>query len=101
MSAKSNYAYIDTAELNFPLVLRKCEPGDYFYPFGLNKASGKASKKKIGKFLRDQKLSHYEKENTWLITSGERVVYLLGHRLDDRFKVKDQTKEVMEITLIK
>ena len=101
MSAKSNYAYIDTAELNFPLVLRKCEPGDYFYPFGLNKASGKASKKKIGKFLRDQKLSHYEKENTWLITSGERVVYLLGHRLDDRFKVKDKTKEVMEITLIK
>lgn len=99
MSSKKNYAYIDTANLSFPLLLRKWEAGDYFYPIGLSKASGKPSKKKIGKFLRDEKMSLHQKENTWVLSSGAHIVWLLGHRLDDRFKVTNQTEEVLEIEL--
>ena len=99
MSSASKYAYIDAVLVKFPLILRKWEPGDYMYPFGLTKESGKPSKKKIGKMLRDEKLSHHEKEGTWVLCSGDKIVWLLGHRLDDRFKVTDQTQEVFELEL--
>jgi len=99
MSASSKYAYLDVAQLVFPLILRKWELGDYMYPFGLTKESGKPSKKKIGKILRDQKLSQQEKEDTWVLCSGDKIVWLLGHRLDERFKVTATTQEVFELEL--
>lgn len=99
MSAKPKNAYIDVSLLNFPLILRKWEVGDYMYPLGLTKESGKTSKKKISKILRDEKLSHHEKEDAWVLCSGDKIVWLLGLRLDDRFKVTDKTQEVFELEL--
>lgn len=84
-----NIAYVDKNLLQYPLVVRKWEKGDYFYPLGLK------GKKKISKFLKDEKLSLYEKEKIYLLCSQNDVVWVIGKRLDDRFKVTDSTSEIV------
>ena len=98
-----NYAYIALEKLEFPLMLRYLKEGDYFYPFGIGKSKNplKVGKKKIGKYFRDEKLSLLEKEQTPILFSKERAVWLVGHRIDDRFKVTGTTKEVLKFKIIK
>ncbi len=84
-------AYLDTHSLTFPLLLRKWRPGDYFYPLGLNK------KKKIARFLIDQKLSVIDKEKVWVLESGQRIAWVIGLRLDHRNRVTDASKQVLRI----
>ncbi|MGB1248121.1 MAG: tRNA lysidine(34) synthetase TilS [Chitinophagales bacterium] len=100
MSKQSKYAYLDADKLDFPLVVRTWSQGDYFYPYGFYNEKGKAKKKKISQFFKDQKMSLIDKENTWLLTSGEKVVAVLGYRSDDRYKVTDNTKNVLQLELI-
>ena len=69
--------------------------GDYFYPFGMD------GKKKVSKYLKDQKISKYDKEKTLILeTSKNEIVWLIGMRLDHRFSVTDKTKEILKIELI-
>jgi len=68
---------------DFPLILRPLCAGDYFYPIGMNH-----KKKKVGKFLRDLKVPLHEKEQVWVLESHRRVVWVLGFRIDERFKVR-------------
>lgn len=84
-------AQIDAGLLEWPLIMRTWQPGDYFMPLGMNNF------KKISDFLIDKKLSLPEKENTWVILSGSKIVWIVGHRIDERFKVTEKTRQILKI----
>ena len=79
---------LDKEKLIFPLLLRKMKEGDYFYP------SGMQGKKKLSKFFKDEKYSLLEKENQWLLCSGEDIVWIVGKRPDRRFLKTADTKQL-------
>ncbi len=90
---QSNIIYLDINKLKFPLLLRKWHEGDFFYPLGMQ------GKKKLSKYFKDEKLSLVDKENTWLLISGDAIVWVIGKRADNRFKVTDTTKPTLKIEL--
>jgi tRNA(Ile)-lysidine synthase len=79
--------------LKFPLTVRTWQKGDYFYPFGMQ------GKKKLSKFFKDEKLSLLEKEKTLLLCSKDDIVWIINKRADNRFKVKDETKNILKIII--
>ncbi|MGC1632813.1 MAG: tRNA lysidine(34) synthetase TilS [Gelidibacter sp.] len=88
-----NTIYADADQLKFPLTLRKWEEGDVFYPLGMT------GKKKLSKYFKDEKLSLIDKENVWILFSEEKVVWVIGKRADDRFKVTENTTNILKIEL--
>ncbi|MDP3357800.1 MAG: tRNA lysidine(34) synthetase TilS [Lutibacter sp.] len=87
-----NTISIDFDNLEFPLILRKRQKGDFFFPIGLN------GKKKVSKFFKDEKLSLIDKENAWLLCSKNDIVWVVGMRLDNRFKVTKTTSKILKIS---
>jgi tRNA(Ile)-lysidine synthase len=86
-------ADFDRAKLQFPLILKKWEQGEYFMPLGMSNL------KKISDFFVDQKFSLPEKEAAWILYSGKKVVWVVGHRIDDRFKITKDTQQVLRISI--
>lgn len=85
--------YVDKNKLHFPLILRTWEEGDVFYPLGM------LGKKKLSKYFKDEKFSLLDKETTWLLCSKNEIVWVIGKRADDRFKVTETTKHILKIEL--
>ncbi|AVR47554.1 tRNA lysidine(34) synthetase TilS [Christiangramia fulva] len=88
-----NCIYVPKRKLQFPVVIRKWKKGDYFYPFGMK------GRKKISRFFKDEKFSLPEKENTWLMCSGEEIVWVIGHRADGRFAVEEGDEKIFKICI--
>ena len=86
-------ASLDVSKLKYPLKIRKWKNGDYFYPLGMR------SKKKLSDFFIDNKISVTEKENIFVVESGNDIAWIIGHRIDDRYKITNSTKNVYHIEL--
>lgn len=89
-----NTIFVDEDKLQFPLEIKKWQEGDYFEPFGMD---GKS--KKVSKFFKDEKLSILEKQNIWIIYSDNQIVWIIGMRQDNRFKIENTTKNILKIAL--
>jgi len=88
-----NIAAIDYDKLNFPIKIKEWERGDYFYPLGMQQ------KKKLSDFFIDEKFSLIDKQEALLLTSDNQTVWLIGKRIDNRFKITDKTKNILLIKL--
>jgi tRNA(Ile)-lysidine synthase len=86
-------ACLDLDRLNFPLIIRKWQHGDYFYPLGMEQM------KKVSDFFIDNKIPVPEKGRTWILTSGNKIVWIMGLRIDNRFRITDKTKRVIKLQL--
>jgi tRNA(Ile)-lysidine synthase len=93
-STHPNVVDLDLDKLVFPLILRHWQEGEYFQPLGM------LGLKKLSDFFIDEKYSIPEKENAWILASGNQIVWILGKRLDDRFKITSRTKKILRIKMI-
>lgn len=85
---------VDYDKLTFPLVLRKWKTGDWFVPFGMK------GKKKISDFFSDNNFSLFDKEETWLLVSGNDIIWIVNNRNDNRFRINKSTENILTIKLI-
>lgn len=91
----TNTIYVDKETLKYPLLIRKWKHGDYFYPFGMK------GKKKVAKFFKDEKVDVLSKEKQWLLCSDNQIVWVVGRRADNRFKVTPKTKNILKFAVQK
>ena len=80
-------------KIQFPLILRKWQKGDFFQPLGMS------GLKKLSDFFVDEKFSLPEKENVWILTNGEEIIWIVGIRLDDRYKITPETTRMLILEL--
>ncbi|MFA6824467.1 MAG: tRNA lysidine(34) synthetase TilS [Bacteroidales bacterium] len=86
-------AMLDYDKLSYPLILRKWKKGDSFFPYGLQ------GEKKISEFYKNLKYSILDKENQWLLCSENDIIWVVGQRIDDRYKITKSTKTIYKIEL--
>lgn len=86
-------AAIDADKVHFPMIIRARLPGDFFYPYGFGK------RKKLQDYLVDEKIPRDERDTVPLLTCGNNIVWVMGHRLDDRYKVDKKTKRVLKLEI--
>lgn len=86
-----NIIYVDETKINFPLILRHWKSGDFFFPFGMK------GSKKLSDFFTNQKIDILTKDKIWLLCDGEKIIWVVGFRSDDRFKIDNKTTNYIKI----
>lgn len=84
-------ATFDYDKISYPLIVRKWQPGDWFMPFGMN------GHQKLSDYFSDHKFSLLEKEQTWILCSNQDIVWIIGKRTDNRFRIDNKTKTALII----
>lgn len=90
-SVPEHIALVDAGKLRFPLTLRRWRDGDWFVPYGMT------GRKKVSDYLIDRKVSMPEKERQFVLLSGDDIVWLVGRRIDDRYRLTDDTETVLRL----
>ena len=92
----SDVAQLDFDKLKFPLTLRHWRHGDRFHPLGMK------GSKLLSDFFVDQKFTEWQKRNVWLLVSADdEIFWVVGYRIDDRFKIEKGTKTIFECRMVK
>jgi tRNA(Ile)-lysidine synthase len=92
-SSDKNIEFINGDKAKSKFILRKWQPGDRFFPFGMK------GSKKVSDFLSEQKLSYYNKKDQMILTNDNQIVWVIGLRLDNRFRITPQTKKIYELCI--
>lgn len=90
---QKNEIYLDFEKLDFPLIIRHWEAGDWFIPLGMK------GKKKLSDFFIDEKFSIQQKENTFVLVSGNIIAAILNNRVDERFKLSESTNKILKVNI--
>lgn len=93
ITTSTKTACLDLSKIKFPITLRHPQKGDAFRPIGMK------GNKKLSDFFIDNKLSLVDKKNVWLLESNNKIAWVVAHRIDDKFKVTPQTKQVLTLTV--
>jgi tRNA(Ile)-lysidine synthase len=88
-----NVALLDADAVSFPLVWRQWQAGDAFLPLGMSQ------RKKVSDLLIDEKVNRVDKSRVTVLLSEGEIAWVVGHRIDDRFKIKDNTRHVLRLTV--
>jgi len=95
LDTSNEVAQLDYDNLTFPLQLRKWQTGDRFHPLGMH------GSKLLSDFFVDQKMTTRQKEECYVLTTADgQIVWVVGRRIDDRFKVTDQTKTILKVQVV-
>jgi tRNA(Ile)-lysidine synthase len=88
-----NIAFLDSNMLEFPLILDHWQEGDSFYPLGMNR------NQKLSDFFVNSKIPRHQKDKIWILRSGGKIAWIIGHRIDHRYRVKKSTKKIFRLEL--
>ena len=86
-----NIAMLDLEKVKFPLKLRKWKHGDAFIPLGMQ------GKKKLSDYFIDEKINSFDKEKIWILEDSEKMVWIVGKRIDNRVKITNSTQKIIQI----
>ncbi len=93
IQSDKNVAQVDYGKLKFPMVARKWKQGDKFMPLGMT------GFKKLSDFFVSKKLSLFEKENVWVLCNNKDIVWVVGQRIDERYKITGNTKKILKLVV--
>ena len=94
INKSGSIAMLDAAKVKWPLRLRKWNEGDAFIPYGMT------NHKKLSDFFIDNKFSIVEKENAWLLISGDEIAWLIGHRISNVYRITDKTESILQVEVM-
>jgi len=89
--SSSEFAFLNKDKLTGKLILRPHKEGDYFYPLGMK------GKRKLSDFLKDEKLTNFAKSKTWVLTHNNDIIWVVNHRIDDRYKLTKTTSTCLKV----